>query len=124
MVDKRITRPLTEENRARYAHLREQIEAEKPDICDRHAEIMRLRDHAAELLRELFGNLREAREAAGLSLADLNEQSGIDRGALCKLENGRDVNPTFLTLIRYADAVGKDVVLKLADKKPVAAQVK
>ncbi|HEX6987652.1 MAG TPA: helix-turn-helix transcriptional regulator, partial [Planctomycetaceae bacterium] len=40
-------------------------------------------------LNRFVSALREAREAQGLSLADLSERTGIDRSALSKLENRR-----------------------------------
>src|SRR5690606_13578611 len=53
-------------------------------------------------LNRFVSALRNAREAQGLSLADLSERTGIDRSALSKLENRRNLNPTFATLARYA----------------------
>ena len=44
--------------------------------------------------------VEEAREAAGLSLADVAERSGIDKAALSRLENGVHDNPTVETLTR------------------------
>ena len=59
--------------------------------------------------------LKAAREAKGLSLADLTELTGMDRSALSKLETGQRANPTVETLVRYAEAVGKRLVVSLAD---------
>lgn len=39
----------------------------------------------------------------------------MDRSALSKLENGGRANPTIETLVRYAEALGKRVVVSLAD---------
>jgi transcriptional regulator with XRE-family HTH domain len=49
---------------------------------------------------------KEAREEAGLSLADLSERTGIDRATLSKFENGVRGNPTLATMTRYAEALG------------------
>jgi transcriptional regulator with XRE-family HTH domain len=38
----------------------------------------------------------------------------MDRSALSKLETGQRLNPTFETLVRYAEAVGKRLVVSLA----------
>jgi predicted transcriptional regulator len=65
--------------------------------------------------------LRGAREAQGLSLADLSERTGIDRSALSKLENRKNLNPTFATLARYADAVGLRITLGLTKAEPRSA---
>ena len=49
-------------------------------------------------------------------MADLTERTGMDRSALSKLETGQRPNPTIDTLVRYADAVGKRLVVTLADE--------
>ena len=59
--------------------------------------------------------LKRTREAAGLSLADVAERSGIDKSALSRLENGIHDNPTVETLMRYAAAVGKKLSWTLQD---------
>lgn len=66
-------------------------------------------------LEELFKQLKAAREEKGLSLGDLTELTGMDRSALSKLETGQRPNPTIETLMRYAEAVGKRLVVTLAD---------
>ncbi len=53
-----------------------------------------------------IAELKRRREQRGLSLADVSEQSGLDRGMLSRLENGKILNPTIATLWRYADAIG------------------
>ena len=58
---------------------------------------------------------RAERERQGLSLADINERTGIDRAALSRLENNEDANPTLTTLERYAEAVGKQMVVFLSE---------
>jgi transcriptional regulator with XRE-family HTH domain len=40
---------------------------------------------------------------------------GIDRGTLSKLENDENPNVTMNTLMRYAQAVGKTVLVQLED---------
>ena len=72
-------------------------------------------------LNHLVSALREAREGQGLSLADVADRTGIDRSALCRLENYRSLNPTFATLTRYASAVGLRLTLGLATKEPATA---
>ena len=110
---KRITRSrrLTPEEAARYKTIREQVAEELPSLIERHHERMATLDQVDELLRQL----KAAREAQGLSLSDLTERTGMDRSALSKLETGRRPNPTVETLVRYAEAVGKRLVVSLAD---------
>jgi DNA-binding XRE family transcriptional regulator len=109
---KRITRNrrLTDEEAERYQRIRAQVAAELPEI--------RRRAKAAKprvLLKHVLKRLREERHRQGLSLADVNARSGIDRGTLSKLENEDDPNVTMNTLIRYAEAVGKSVFVQLED---------
>ncbi len=59
--------------------------------------------------------LRAERERQGLSLADVSERTGIDRAAISRLENNEEGNPTINTLQRYAAAMGKQVIVLLAD---------
>ena len=112
-MTKRIVRDrrLTPDEAAKYKQIRDQIADELPELVDRHHERMA----AAEQLQDLLIQLREAREQKGLSLADLTEITGMDRSALSKLETGQRPNPTLETLARYADAVGKRLVVALAD---------
>lgn len=65
--------------------------------------------------RQAVLELRAAREAAGLSLADVAERSGIDRGAISRLETGVTENPTLETIVRYAAAVGKRFMWTISD---------
>ena len=44
----------------------------------------------------------------------------MDQSALSKLETGQRPNPTMETLLRYADAVGKRLVVSLADTFPAS----
>jgi hypothetical protein len=101
---------VSDEEAARYQRIREQIAAELPEIR-REAKAAKPRI----LLKHVLGNLREERQRLGLSLADIKERSGIDRGTLSKLENDDDPNVTMNTLIRYAEALGKAVLVELAD---------
>jgi len=110
---KRIVRnrKVTPEEAAKYKQIRDQVAAELPDLIARHHERMADLDQVDELVKQL----RAAREEKGLSLADLTERTGMDRSALSKLETGQRPNPTVETLVRYAAAVGKRLVVSLAD---------
>lgn len=110
---KRINRGrrLTPEEAAKYKAIREQVATELPDLIARHQERLAALDQVDELLVQL----KAAREEKGLSLADVTERTGMDRSALSKLETGQRPNPTVETLVRYAEAVGKRLVVSLAD---------
>jgi DNA-binding XRE family transcriptional regulator len=84
-----------------------------------------------QVLRELqiLRQLKKAREAARLSLSEVAERSGIDKAALSRLENGHQPNPTLSTLLRYAEALGKELKWSLRNKvtkprRPAATTVK
>jgi DNA-binding XRE family transcriptional regulator len=113
MTMRRITRDrrLTPEEAAKYREVREQIAEELPDLIARHQERMTALDELEALLQQL----RAAREERGLSLSEMTRLTGMDRSALSKLETGQRPNPTIETLVRYAEAVGKRLVVSLAD---------
>lgn len=72
-------------------------------------------------LRPMIDQIKEAREAAGLTLAEVSRRCGIDQPALSRLENGRNKNPTLDTLWRYAAAVGRRLLLtteEIRDTRP------
>jgi hypothetical protein len=110
---KRITRDrrLTPEEAAKYKVIREQVAEELPELVARHQERVKVLDQ----LQELLTQLKAAREAKGLSLADVSDLTGMDRSALSKQETGQRANPTMDTLVLYAEAVGKRLVVSLAD---------
>jgi transcriptional regulator with XRE-family HTH domain len=82
-----------------------------PELIARHHERMTALDELDALLRQL----NAAREEQGMSLSDVTRVTGMDRSALSKLETGRRPNPTIETLVRYADAVEKRLVVSLID---------
>lgn len=99
-----------EASAAREALERERREQGKIAAADEPTEP----DDAVATAR-FIGGLRQHREQAGLSLGDVAERSGIDKASLSRLENGWYPNPTINTLVRYARAIGKRLVLDLED---------
>lgn len=59
--------------------------------------------------------LKQAREEAHLSLADVAERCGLDRAAISRLENGLYENTTLNTLNRIAGAYGKRFLIQLVE---------
>jgi DNA-binding XRE family transcriptional regulator len=115
MTMRRITRDrrLTPEEAAKYREVREKVGEELPELIARHQE----RVAALDQLDAVVKQLKAAREEQGLSLAELTRLTGMDRSALSKLENGQRPNPTIETLVRYAEAVGKRLVVSLTDAR-------
>lgn len=72
-------------------------------------------------VKVLIHELKKERQAAGLTLAAVAKRTGMDQATLSRLENGRQPNPTVDTLWRYAQAVGRELVLthsRVAAKEP------
>ena len=65
-------------------------------------------------VRKLIASLKEIRLEKHLSLADVGEQSGIGKANLSRLENDPTPNPTLDTLLRYAEAVGVELRIRLS----------
>src|SRR6266511_2078604 len=57
------------------------------------------------VLRDYIRQLKEARLAARLTLADVAEKTGMAVESLSRLETGAQTNPTWKTLGMYASAV-------------------
>src|SRR5947209_4624636 len=95
---------------ARHKEIRERFQREKPSLdqlvsSGEYNEPLPMGEHLS--IRQAVFALKKAREEAGLSLADLAERTGIDKGALSRIETGQHSNPTVSTLCRYAHALGK-----------------
>lgn len=108
----------TPEDRARHKAIREKFQRERPTLqqltaSGEYVGPIPLGVYQAYYL--FLSELKKAREAAGLSLADIEERCGIDKAALSRLENGLSANPTIETLMRYATALGKHLKLTLED---------
>lgn len=120
MASERIHRDMnwTPEDRARHKAIREKFQRERPTP----EQLISSGEYIGPIPQPVFfelvaalAALRKTREAAGLSLADVAERSGIDKAALSRLENGVHDNPTVETLMRYAAALGKRLTWSLQD---------
>src|SRR5436305_9591339 len=110
----------TAEELARYKAIRERFQQEKPSLEElvssgEYNEPLPMGEHLS--IRQAVFALKKAREAAGLSLADVAERTGIDKGALSRIETGQHINPTVSTLCRYAEALGMHWVWKLENDR-------
>ncbi len=101
-----MTRLLTPEETNRLAQARQEAEANRDEILREG----RIAKQAWLAMRrevdEAVKRLRAERERLGISLADVEERSGLCRSVLSRLENDKTNNPTLLTLQRYAAALG------------------
>lgn len=115
-IAKRSERRLTPEEKARVAEVRRLVEGEREEILRRGREILAEERGQNAALRDVSRLLKAERLSQGLTLADVQQRSGIDPPALSRLENEADANPTVATLTRYADALGKQLVVALVDQ--------
>lgn len=106
----RVVANRTPEDRERHRAIRETFQRERPTM----EQLIQSGEYIGPMpLAEVFSlleamhELKKSREAAGLSLADVAERTGIDKAALSRLETGGNSNPTIETLSRYAAAIGK-----------------
>jgi DNA-binding XRE family transcriptional regulator len=103
---------------ARLARLREQAIAARAEYAHKPgiSELLTPEEIAdgAPFYFELLAcvaELKKAREAAGLTLAQVAEKSGLATETICRLETGQVTNPTWKTLGMYAVAVGRKLRL-------------
>jgi len=109
-LQRRIER--TPEERRQLKEIRERFQREKPSLKRLLAsgdatEVVSQGEYVG--LLKLLGALKRHRETRGMSLADVSARSGMDRGAVSRLENGVYLNPTVDTLYRYAAAIGAEI---------------
>jgi DNA-binding XRE family transcriptional regulator len=118
MNPKRAAKPKwTAADRARHKAIRQEVEAcpTQEDLEASGAYEGPLKGGAYFSVKVLIHELKQAREAGGLTLAAVSKQTGMDQATLSRLENGRQPNPTVDTLWRYARAVGRQLVLTHSD---------
>ena len=108
---KRIYRELTPEEQQRWNRANAEVESEKEEILAKARRIKTARNRVNVAVREAMKALKLERQAQGLSLSDVEKKTGIGRAALSRLENETELNPTVVTLTRYAEALGKEVVV-------------
>lgn len=101
----RVVGRLSDEKRSELAGVVEQVEEELRD-----------RIKQPSPARVALAKLKVARMREGLSLADISEKTGIERGNISRLENNVD-NIEINTLVRLADALGYDVVVDFKRRK-------
>ncbi len=88
------------------------VERERHWIAAKGTEAKQKHDARVQHIAAL---LRDAREAAGLSLTELAERTGITRQAISRIETGENRNPTLSTIVRLAEALNKEWVIDLQD---------
>ena len=113
-MGKRIYRSATPEEAVCHRVVRQQIEAELPEIKQVGREKLVEAIQRGVELQQTVALLKAERIRQGLSLTDVNQRSGIEKSTLSRLENEEDANPTIATLSRYASAIGVKLTVILA----------
>ena len=112
---------------ARIKAIRERFQREKPTLeqlvaSGEYNEPLPMGEYLS--IRLAVSALKQAREAAGLSLADVADRTGIDKSALSKIETGQHPNPTVSTLCRYAHALGMQWKWTLEEESSIKTDTK
>ncbi|MEX2173961.1 MAG: helix-turn-helix transcriptional regulator [Pirellulaceae bacterium] len=108
-------RQLTPEERLRVAEARRLVALDEAEIKQQAREFKQEYESAQAALHDALKLLKAERLKMGLSLADIEQRTGIGRPNLSRLENEAEANPTIGTLTRYAEALGKRLLIVLMD---------
>ena len=108
---KRLHRELTPEESSDVGIVPTEMPKPRREILAKGRRIKAARNRVNVAVREAMKALKRERQAQGLSLSDVEKRTGIGRAALSRLENRTELNPTVVTLTRYAEALGKEVVV-------------
>ncbi len=113
MAKERIIHKNTASERAAY---RGKVAAARADMPALHCQGMEARRRIAAdrtRIEETCRLLRAERVRQGLTLAELEDRTGISRGQISRLENLLENNPTIATLGRLAKALGQQLTIEL-----------
>jgi DNA-binding Xre family transcriptional regulator len=118
MVAKRSTKKpkRSAAERARLKAVRRHFQSARPSL----EELINSGDYSQpksqpELIEilELAAALQRARKERRLSLAAVARRAGIDKAALSRIENGKNLNPTIGTLETIAQALGAQLQFRI-----------
>ena len=113
----RATRPLTPAQLAQVDRVRKSTARDKARILATLDELAQRYEQRTVALGEALQLIREARQSQGVTLPELAARAGIGKGALSRLENDPNPNPTLRTLHRLAEALDKKIVVGLEDSE-------
>lgn len=109
----RVVRELTAAERMLVQTAREDAETDKEDIVRRALVAKTAWLETRQVVDTLIATLKAERERQEMSLADVEDRTGIRRSVLSRLENDASSNPTIMTLQRYAVALGMSLRAQL-----------
>jgi DNA-binding phage protein len=114
---KRIYKRMPKEFRDQVNREIETIEREEMDEIMAMGRNIRARH---ERLARTLQALKAEREAQGVSLTEMEKRTGISKSALSRLENEPNANPTVSTLMRIAEALGREITIQITNPKEAA----
>jgi len=109
IISKHVRIKLSEEQKKELARVCEEVEND-PEIRRQGLAVKAECEARQREFADVMSALKTAREAAGLSLRDVEERTGINKSNLSLLENGKG-NPTLETIRRIAEAIGRRVLI-------------
>jgi len=112
-------RDASPEEKARLQAIRDHFQTARPSLDELVAsgEYSEPVPHGVTLdTMHIASLLKQARQEAHLSLADVAARCGLDRSAISRLENGLYENTTIHTLHCLAGAYGKRFLVQLVDE--------
>ncbi len=115
-----VYRRLSPEERAEYQRIAELADQDKEWASAEADQIMAERMKAGLHRKAAVAALRRECRRQGLSDEELMARSGLDAAALASM-SGRDATPTIETMEAYARALGKQLLIVLADEEPETA---
>jgi len=105
----------SEKQRQAYKQALDEFESEREDITRRALAALIEQRQFDLRLAQIALLLCASRQEQGMSLQKLSDLTGISRPALSRIESGDNANPTLNTLLRIANALGKEIVVALRD---------
>jgi DNA-binding Xre family transcriptional regulator len=96
----------------------QRIDSDEADAIKQQGRAIKARH---DQLRNVARILKTERERLGISLTDVAARSGIAKANLSRLENDPHPNPTVDTLVRYAQALGCRLDIRLEPDSSAAA---
>jgi hypothetical protein len=121
----RVNRPLTPAEQTKIERARRETEREKDRIVARLNKLSDRYERRMVALRTTLSLLKEVRQAKGVTLPELSVKTGIGKGALSRLENDPNPNPTLrfmASATRPSPRSGLSLRFRRASGEKVAGQ--
>lgn len=106
----------TPEKRAEHARIRAEVDAKHPDLKTQSRENHEAKMRDGTVPNRAVNVMRIERTLRRISDEEMMARSGLDAAALASMY-GRDAKPTLETMEAFAKALGKKLLIVLADDK-------